>query len=157
MQQLLNEILAKPDLIEGVAWKRSWYGPNERIIEKEDLGNSLFFVEEGIVRVLGETEIEGNVKLAPGFCDLQEGALFGDICLYDSHKRTASVVAVTNVCVLEIQSSELSHYLDAHPAFGYQFLKELFKIMVDRLELANKRIEYLLAWGLKVHDINKYL
>jgi CRP-like cAMP-binding protein len=83
--------------------------------------------------------------------------LFGDICLFDSHKRTASVVAVTNVRVLEIKSSELSHYLDEHPAFGYQFLKELFKIMVDRLELANNRIENLLAWGLKVHDINKYL
>ena len=157
MKQLLNEILANPDFIEGVAWKRKRYGLNEKIIEKEELGNSLFIVEEGVVRVLGGAEIDENTKVSPGFCDLQEGALFGDTCLFGAHRRTASVVAITSVRIIEIQSVELSRYLDGHPMQGYQFLKELFKIMVDRLELANNRIENLLAWGLKAHDINKYL
>ncbi len=157
MMEIMNEILADPDFIEGVAWKRCWYQPNEKIIEKEELGNSLFVIEDGLVRVLGGAEIDGNTKVSPGFCDLQEGALFGDTCLFETHRRTASVVAITNVRILELQSIELSRYLDGHPAQGYQFLKELFKIMVDRLELANNRIENLLVWGLKAHDINKYL
>ena len=29
--------------------------------------------------------------------------------------------------------------------------------MAKRLELANERIDKLLAWGIKAHDIDKYL
>lgn len=157
MKQILDEILANPQFSEGTAWNRRWYKPNEKILEKDELGSSLFFVEDGVVRVLGGAEIEGDVKVYPGLCDLEVGALFGDVCLYGSHRRTASVVAVTDVRILEIYSDKLGSYLDEHPVQGYQFLKKLFEITAKRLELANKRIENLLAWGLKVHDIDKYL
>lgn len=155
MKQILNEILANPLFSEGAAWKRLRYKSGEKIIEKGDIGNSLFLIENGVVRVLGD--VQSDVKVSPGFCDLGDGALFGDACLYGAHKRTASIMAVTDVCILEIHSEMLSAYLDMHPVQGYQFLKKLFKIMAIRLELANERIENLLAWGIKAHDIDKYL
>ncbi|CAG1021796.1 cyclic nucleotide-binding domain-containing protein [Methylomonas sp. LL1] len=157
MEQILNEILSEPQFAEGSAWKRCWYHAGEKIIEKGELGSTLFFVEEGQVRVLGGAEIEGNKKINPGLCDMNAGSVFGDICLYGSHRRTASVVALTDVCILEIRSDMLSIYLDDHPVQGYLFLKAMFQVMVLRLELANDRIEKLLAWGLKAHDIDKYL
>ena len=110
-----------------------------------------------MVRVLGEAEFEGNVRVTPGLCDLKAGAIFGDICLYEARPRTASVIALTDICILEIRSDMLSVYLDDHPIQGYLFLKGLFEIMTIRLELANDRVDKLLAWGIKAHDINKYL
>ncbi len=157
MKQILDEILAAPQFTEGAAWKRRWYKPNEKIIEKNDVGSSLFLIEEGVVRVLGWAGIEGDVKVSPGLCDLDAGALFGDLCLYGYHRRTASVVALTDARLLEIRSDMLSVYLDDHPIQGYRFLKRLFEIMAQRLELANERIDNLLAWGIKAHDIDKYL
>ena len=157
MKQILNEILTDPKFAEGTAWKRRNYTVGEKIIEKGALGSTLFFVEEGRVRVQGGAEIEENKQINPGLCDLEAGAVFGDISLYGTHRRTASVVALTEVRVLEIRSDMLSVYLDDHPVLGYLFLKALFQIMVLRLELANDRIEKLLVWGLKVHDIDKYL
>lgn len=157
MKQILDEIIGSPQFLEGESWQRRLYKANEKIIEKGDIGNSLFFVEEGQLRVLGGAEIEGKVKVNPGLCDLAAGDLFGDICLFGDHPRTASVVALTDVCILEIRSDKLSIYLDEHPVQGYFFLKALFNIMTLRMGLANERIEKLLAWGLKAHDIDKYL
>lgn len=157
MKQILDEILRSPQFLEGEAWQRRWYKASEKVIEKGDIGNSLFFLESGQVRVLGGAEIEGKIKVNPGLCDLEAGAVFGDICLYGVHRRIASVVALTDACILEIRSDMLSVFLDDHPVQGYLFLKSLFKIMALRVELANERIEKLLAWGIKAHDIDKYL
>lgn len=157
MKKILDEILTSPQFLEGDAWQKRWYKANEKVIEKGDIGNSLFLLEEGQLRVLGGTEIEGKIKVNPGLCDLDAGALFGDICLYADHRRTASVISLTDACIIEIRSDKLSGYLDSHPAQGYLFLKAVFKVMAQRVELANERIENLLAWGIKAHDIDKYL
>ncbi len=157
MKEIIEEILGNYAFPEGVAWKRCRFGSGEVIIKKGEIGRSLFFIEEGTVRVLGEGELNENRKISPGLCDLSQGAVFGDICLYGSHVRTASIATVSDVRLVEIDSEMLSSYLDNHPTQGYLFLKALFGIMVNRLELANHRIEYLLAWGIKVHDIDKYL
>lgn len=157
MKQLLEEILRSPQLVEGAAWKRVKYKAGEKIIEKGEIGSTLFLVEAGGVRVLGGAELEGEIRITPGICDLETGAIFGDICLYGTHRRSASVVALNDVCLLEVRSDMLSIYLDDHPIEGYLFLKALFEIMAIRLETANDRIEKLLAWGIKAHDIDKYL
>lgn len=157
MKKILDELLSSPQFLEGDAWQKRWYKANEKVIEKGDVGNSLFLLEEGQLRVLGGAEVNGSIKVNPGLCDLDAGALFGDICLYGDHRRTASVISLTDACIIEIRSEMLSGYLDAHPTLGYLFLKALFKVMAQRVELANERIENLLAWGLKAHDIDKYL
>jgi CRP/FNR family transcriptional regulator, cyclic AMP receptor protein len=157
MKKILDEILTSPQFLEGDAWQKRWYKTNEKVIEKGDIGNSLFLLEEGLLRVLGGAEVEGKIKVNPGLCDLDAGALFGDICLYGDHRRTASVITLTDACIIEIRSDRLSEYLDNQPAQGYLFLKALFKVMSQRVELANERIENLLAWGIKAHDIDKYL
>jgi CRP/FNR family transcriptional regulator, cyclic AMP receptor protein len=157
MKDIFGEILKNPLFPEGTAWTRLKFKAGEMIVQKGEIGKTLFLVEEGNVRVLGGAELEGNRKISPGLCDLQPGAIFGDVCLYGTHQRSASVMALNDVCVLEIDSGMLSIYLDEHPAQGYPFLKALFQIMSKRLALANDRIEYLLAWGIKAHDIDKYL
>jgi len=157
MKHIVDDILSDPQFSEGSAWWRRTYKAGEKIIEKGDLGSSLFLVQSGEVRVLGEAELDGDIRIAPGLCDLGVGALFGDVCLYGLHRRTASVVSLTDASVLEIRSDLLSVYLDDHPIKGYLFLKALFEIMAKRLELANERIDKLLAWGIKAHDIDKYL
>ncbi|PPD35083.1 MAG: cyclic nucleotide-binding protein [Methylomonas sp.] len=157
MKQIIKEILSGAEMTEGNSWTRTWYKSGDKIIEKDEIGSTLFLVEEGSVRVYGGVDLDRDLKVTPGLCDLEAGSLFGDICLYGKHRRIATVKALTDACVLEIRSDMLSEYLDAHPATGYFFLKGLFEIMAARVETANERIEKLLAWGIKAHDIDKYL
>ncbi len=157
MEQIIYEIIADVEFPENVAWQKKTYNSGEKIIEKNQLGNQLYYIEKGQIRVLGGAEIDGDIKVIPGLCDLGVGALIGDVCLYGTHRRTASVVAISTVNTIEIRSDMLSEYLDTHPIQGYLFLKKLLKIVNERLELANERIDNLLAWGIKAHDIDKYL
>lgn len=157
MKDLLKGILSNAQFQEGVAWKRRQVNAGELIIRKGELGDTLFLLEEGVVRVLGDADLGEKQHISPGLCDLGAGAIFGDVCLYEPQKRTASVVALSDVQILEINGSMLSVYLDDHPVEGYLFLKTLFQTMVKRLALANDRIGHLLAWGIKAHDIDKYL
>jgi CRP/FNR family cyclic AMP-dependent transcriptional regulator len=157
MKQILDDILQSPQLAEGSAWKRKCYTAGDKIVIRGESGSSLFLIEEGRVQVSGGGDLEHDMGVSLGLIDLEKGAIFGDICLYGIHPRTATVSALTDVTVLEIRCDMLSVYLDDHPVEGYLFLRELFEIMAARLEIANDRVEKLLAWGISVHDIDKYL
>lgn len=157
MKHIFSDLLANTQFTEGVGWKRYRVSAGETIIRKGEEGKTLFLLEEGVVRVLGGAELDGKRRISPGLCDLEAGAVFGDVCLYEPKERTASVVSLTDVCLLEVRSDMLSVYLDDHPIQGYLFLKALFQNMSNRLGLANDRIEHLLVWGIKAHDIDKYL
>lgn len=157
MKQLLKQILAAKQLPEGVAWKRHEFKVNSIIVRKGEIGKSLFYIEKGTLRVIGDVQLEKQKQIHPGVCDLTSGSVFGEICLHHSQVRMATVTAATDAVVLEIEGEALSAYLDDNPIQGYLFYKQLFEIMINRLNMANQRIENLMAWGLKVHEIDKYL
>ena len=157
MKEILNEILKSSRMPEGIAWRRLDFKSEQLIIQKGDIGRTLFYIEKGMVRVLGDATLEENRRISHSICDMRDGDIFGDVCLYGENQRTATIKALTDVQVLEVRTDSLSVYLDDHPILGYIFLKKLFEIMTNRLSLANDRIENLLAWGIKAHAIDKYL
>ncbi|TAK59989.1 cyclic nucleotide-binding domain-containing protein [Methylobacter sp.] len=149
MENLIKQIIDDQSFPKGVAWQRWKFYANEVIVKEGDVAKSLFFVESGQLRVSVHVELEERRNLKTGVGDLGKGDLFGDTCLHESSVRTASVIAITDGCLLEINGEKLGEYLDAHPTKGYLFYKELFEILFKRLSSGNRRIEYLLAWGLK--------
>jgi len=157
LKNILHEILENPQFEEGVAWKRHNFKANEQVVKQGELGETLFVIEEGALRVTGNVELDDKKNMQTGICDLEKGSIFGETCLHESSPRIATVIAVTDSCVFEVDGLKLSVFLDAHPVLGYLFYKNLFEISVTRLNKANQRVEHLMAWGLKVHDIEKYL
>lgn len=157
MNQALNQVLADQAFKEGIAWFRHSFKQNEVIVREGDIGNTLYIVEKGALRVSGHVGLEQKKQLQAGFCDLKEGDIFGEICLHEIHRRTATVTAISDGSVLEIVGDKLSAYLDEHPEIGFLFYKRLFAILSERMKNANHRIENLLAWGLKAHDIERHL
>lgn len=149
MENLINEIINDPQFIKGIAWDRRNFSANQTIVKEGDVGKSLFFIESGQLRVSVQVEMEERRNVKTGLSDLGKGDLFGDTCLHESSVRTASVIAITDGSLLEINGERLGAYLDAHPIKGYAFYKKLFEILFKRLQSGNRRIEYLLAWGLK--------
>ncbi|MGZ8182600.1 MAG: Crp/Fnr family transcriptional regulator [Methylobacter sp.] len=149
MENLINEIINDPQFIKGIAWDRRNFSANQTIVKEGDVGKSLFFIESGQLRVSVQVEMEERRNVNTGLSDLGKGDLFGDTCLHESSVRTASVIAITEGSLLEINGERLGAYLDAHPIKGYAFYKKLFEILFKRLQSGNRRIEYLLAWGLK--------
>lgn len=154
---LIDTIISDTAFTEGTAWKYRNFLANEVMLQEGEVGKSLFVVLDGNLRVSVHVALEERRKVRPGICDLGPGDIFGEVCLYKSSIRTAYVTAVTDGKVLEIDEAYLSTYLDKHPVQGYQFYKGLFEILILRLTNGNQRVESLLAWGLKVHDIERHL
>ncbi len=156
MENILKKILQAPQLKEGVSWSRRHFSPNSVIIQKGDIGKTLFVVESGRVQVSGTVALE-NKQIKSGLCEFGAGSVFGEMCLHHQQLRMATVTAITEVELVEIDGQRLSIYLDDHPIDGYLFYKGLFELISGRLDIANQRIENLMAWGLKVHDVEKFL
>ena len=153
----IRDITEADDFPEGKGWKRRLFQRNEVLIREGDWDGCLYIVEKGCLRVTGSVELEGQRVIQPGICELGSGDLFGELCLFDNQPRSASVVAISDGELLEVSASHLQAWMDEHPKAGYEVLKGLFDIQIQRLRRANHRVQNLLAWGLKAHGIDEYL
>jgi len=157
MKNLLREIVQDPEFPEGEAWVRRRFSPNEVIVREGDKERKMYLVERGSLRVSGRVQLEDDRAIQPGLHDLGPGDLFGELTLFAEHPRTASVLALEEGELLEIDCRRLSVYLEQRPEVGYALLKIMFQVLIDRLGKANQRVEQLMAWGLKVHGIDRHL
>ncbi len=153
----IHHILRDPRFVDaGIADYRRYDG-SETIISEGSEARGVYLIEAGCVRVLERIELQDNRHIQPGICDLGEGDIFGELSLFESGPRLASVVAVEPCELLEFDAIALADYLDSHPALGYRVLKELFVILGCRLRQADRRLGSLFAWGLKAHGIDRHL
>ncbi len=157
MEPIITQILSDPKFPEGEAWTLIKHKANEKIIREGEYGRKLYLVKSGSLRISAKVKIDENRNFQPGLADLQPGDLFGEMSLYTPQPRSASVITLTSCTLVEIDCGRLRHYLDENPEVGYMFLRELFQSVVKRFNVANSRVEHLLAWGLKVHNIDREL
>jgi len=154
---ILNNILSDPAFSEGPDWHRQCFEVDEVIINEGDEGGSLFLIEQGKLRVSGNVNLEKHKQIQMGIWELVAGDIFGELALHQRQLRTSSVRAISGGCLIEINGEKLLAYLEAHPQQGYLFYKEIFELLVTKLNRANHRVNDLFAWGLKVHEIEPHL
>ena len=157
MKNSIENIIKDPNILEGVAWKYRQFHANEIIVQKGEVGKSFFFIKEGKLRVTVHVEVEERRNIQAGISDLETGDFFGEISLFESRIRTASVKAITDGRLIEFDGELLSDYFDKHPVQGYLFFKQLFETLIVRMTSGIHKIESLMAWGLKAHGISKHL
>ncbi len=153
----IHSILSDARLVESGIAERRHYDGGQTIIEKGSEERGVYLIERGCVRVLERIELEDRRHIQPGICDLGEQEVFGELSLFDSGPRLATVVSVEPCDLLVYQAEALADYLDHHPEFGYVVLKELFNILTCRLRQTDRRLGSLFAWGLKAHGIDRHL
>ena len=152
-----HSILSDPQLVKtGIAQPRV-YESGESIITEGADDRCVYLIQRGSVRVNGRIQIEGRRHIQPGLCDLTVGDVFGELSLFESGPRTASVVAIERCDLLVFDAEALAAYFDHHPEQGYLALKWLFSVLNNRLRQADRRLESLFAWGLKAHGIDHHL
>jgi len=157
MEQIIAQITGDPAFAEGQCWKLKRHEENETIIREGEVGKKLYLVQSGSLRISARVRIDGERSIQPGLSELSAGDIVGELSLFSSQPRTASVITLSPCTLIELDCNALALYLDQHPQIGYQFLKELFKCVANRLSLASERVEHLLAWGLKAHRIDREL
>lgn len=150
-------ILSDPQLVEaGIAERRRFEGGESIIVEGQE-DRRIYLIEGGSVRVAERVELEDERHIQPGLCDLGAGEVFGELSLFESAPRSASVVAIDDCDLLVFDAEGLAEYFDRHPERGYVVLKWLFSVLSGRLRQADRRFGSLFAWGLRAHGIDNLL
>lgn len=157
MSSLLFGLLENPEFPEGEYWRRRHVGANTVVFHEGERGREIYLILSGSVRIVGNVDLDEQRRIKPGFSELSQGELFGELAMFDDEPRSASVVTVTDVELAVMDGVALLQFLDAHPQIGYPIVKELISTLVMRLRKANQRIFSLFAWGLKSRGIDEHL
>ena len=86
------------------------FNKGDTIIHQGDIGNSLFMLAHGVVRISHE-ENGKRKKVAT----LMSGDIFGEMALLEGQPRNASAQAITHCTLYELKRSELENILQEHP------------------------------------------
>jgi eukaryotic-like serine/threonine-protein kinase len=115
----------------------SWnsYSRDAVLIQENDIGSSFFILISGEVKVVKQERLLNVLK--PGEC-------FGEMAYLGKQKfqRSASVVALSEVMVMEVRAETLSR---ASELCRHHFHGAFLELLVDRLGMANLRLSQLLA------------
>ncbi len=105
------------------------------LIQEGDIGSSFFILASGEVQVRKQDRLLNILKA---------GECFGEMAYLGKHKfqRSASVVAATDVMVIEIRAETLPQ---ASELCRHHFNGAFLELLVDRLGTANLRLSQLLA------------
>jgi serine/threonine protein kinase len=105
------------------------------LIQEGDIGSSFFILVGGEVKVIKQERLLNVLK--PGEC-------FGEMAYLGKQRfrRSASVVALTAITVIEIRAESLSK---ASELCRHHFHGAFLELLVDRLAMANVRLSQLLA------------
>lgn len=153
---MLSILRAQALVTSGIAKNRT-YAVNDTIVSEGMDDRCLYVIEKGRARVSGRVALADGRHIQPGLCDLGPGEIFGELSLFDAGSRSASVIALEDVEVLEFDAPALEKHFEQHPGQGYAVLKGLVNILSSRLRQTDRRWEQLFAWGLKEHGIDQHL
>ncbi|MBD3320758.1 MAG: cyclic nucleotide-binding domain-containing protein [Chitinivibrionales bacterium] len=111
------------------------FRPGEEIVSENDVGDSLFLIKKGTVRIVKKVDETSSIDLA----ELSIGECFGDMAVFDAEQRSASVRAKDTCTLLRINGQDLIDVILDHPHISI----ELLKIFIKRLRKANATIREL--------------
>ncbi len=105
------------------------------LIQENDIGSSFFILVSGEVKVVKQERLLNVLKA---------GECFGEMAYLGKQKfqRSASIMALSEIAVIEIRAETLSKASDL---CRHHFHGAFLELLVDRLTMANLRLSQLLA------------
>lgn len=107
------------DLVRAVHVKR--VAAREELCHKEDPGNQLYVIVEGLLKAQTSSAAGDDVV----FSIMGPGEMFGELALFCGGRRTATVVAIQDSLLLLIDRRELFPFLRRHPDAAIKLLEVL--------------------------------
>jgi glutaminase len=110
------------------------YRRGEKIVGAGEPASSLLFLTSGVVHVT----LPDGIRLAT----LTAGMAFGEMALLEP-RRSADVLADASATAVEIAIADFERFRDRHPRAGERIMRNLAKLLAERLIVANTRVNLL--------------
>ena len=124
-----NELSALAALGVTRTWRRG-----EKIVGAGEPATSLFLLRSGVVHVT----LPDGVRLAT----LTAGMAFGEMALLEP-RRSADVLADASAVAVEFAIADFERFRDRNPKAGERIMRNLAKILAERLIVANTKVNLL--------------
>ena len=111
------------------------YAAGETIFNEHDLGDGLYVVETGSVRIWVMDEDVTEVTLA----ELKPGDFFGELAVLDRGERSSSATALTDTHLHKLSSDAFQEFLIKHPDASIDVICEIAQRMRQTNLLVSKR------------------
>ena len=145
-QRVLARLLVMSPIFEGVPadaraeladkFQLRCFEAGEEIIRENEAGDSLFLIRSGRVKVFVRDMKHEGKPIILG--EIQEGSFFGEVSLLTKKPRTATVVALSSVELMELTRSDFDVIVEQFPsvkraieAFQKKRVKDTIRTIVD--------------------------
>ena len=118
--------------------KYAKFKAGENIIKEGDLGDRLFILYDGSVRIMRKTLTDENYTVVILNSDLN--IFFGEIALIDSDKRSATVYAETDCETLYLDRENYLKLCEEDPMMGYKITFQIAKRISASLRKMNQDV-----------------
>ena len=116
-------------------FKEKKYAAGDRIIEENALGDALYVIKKGKVKV---TKSDGKKERV--LVELGEGELVGEMSLIEAQLTSASVVAKGKVEALVLSRADLDRMMKESPGFALKVYKAFCHVLSDRLRRTSQEL-----------------
>lgn len=122
------------------------YKANDTIITDGEKGDNFFILMQGTVTVIkritlvGDDSPMGGNKAMIRLTDA-DAPFFGEMAMFDKNEtRSATVVAVTDCALLEVDAKQMVELAASNADFGVAFYRNVSHVLAVRLRKANSDI-----------------
>lgn len=110
----------------------------KNIFKEGDVGDSLFIIKSGSVRV-SKVDEDGNEKV---IAILNPGDHFGEIALVDAHPRSATVIANENTNLIQVKAEDFNKLLESDRDIALKFYKTFVQVLCARIRDTNESLSF---------------
>jgi cAMP-binding proteins - catabolite gene activator and regulatory subunit of cAMP-dependent protein kinases len=96
------------------------YKDGDIIFEENSIGKEMYIILTGKVKVIKE---KGDVETT--LATLEEGDFFGEMSLFDNNLRSATVKALGNIKLLEINQKNFLKKISRDPSLAFRMLEKM--------------------------------
>lgn len=109
----------------------------ETIFEENTNGDSIMVIVSGEVRITQRARVSGEETLTV----LRKGDFFGEMALLKELPRSATAIAHSDTCMLEISRDKFKRFIEKDTASSIKILFTLARILSARLREADVKIK----------------
>lgn len=109
--------------------------PGDFVIEEKSIGQGLYLVVSGSLRVF-----KGNGKEEKSLATLGPGEIFGEMSLIEDCLTSSNVVAENETELLMIQKSELENLIQQNERFAAKIYRSFCRVLSERLRRADDMV-----------------
>jgi diguanylate cyclase (GGDEF)-like protein len=116
---------------------------DEAVFHQGDVGDDLFVVKEGSVKIRVRASEGADVEVA----ELGEGDFFGEMAIFEDEPRSATCIMSDGGSLYRLRKSDFFALMDEHPETAIKIMSRMASITAGRLQSTGAFLNDLVQWG----------